>query len=442
MEENDTRIAGRSGDKSSQISTCFAVVLIFTAAVNIISNVLVLVILSRNNRLRTCTNFFIANLCVIDLIAGIVLVPASIDSLLTQTPEPPQMSYKLVCEFYGFINSFYGIASSLTVAVIALDRYHSILNCLRYEIIVTQRRTAFVIAWTWLQAILVSLCPLVGWGHFSLNPNQYCSLHSVPDKSGFIFFKTITCVILPYFITVFCYVRIHVVARRHARTIVSIKVRDATNNTKAVKLSSSKKTIMVYIVLGVYTICWIPLYALKLLINVYHRETIPEQLLLTAIVLTQVNSACNPIMYALITSQFRNGLKRVYRRIRRSVFAGDTRQMNQTGQRGDSRSSWTFTRSSAKKFLNSQEQARPKLVLDPACAIIREESSLNTAGITDKTDQLQHLPAAVFPLTLQVPDEKWHKKRKGVKPVQEISVKKNGWIGPSTSVRKILKDSA
>lgn len=418
---------GRSGDNSSQISTCYAVVLIFTAVVNITSNVLVLVILSRNNRLRTCTNFFIANLCVVDLIAGMVLVPASIDSLLTQT-EPGRMSYTLVCGFYGFINSFYGIASSLTVAVIALDRYHSILNCLRYEIIVTQRRTAFVIAWTWLQAIFVSLCPIVGWGHFSLNPNQHCSLH-FPDKRGFIFFKTITCVILPYFITVFCYVRIHVVARRHARTIVSIKVRDATNKAKAVKLSSSKKTIMVYIVLGVYTICWIPLYALKLLINVYGRDKIPEQLILTAIVLTQVNSACNPIMYALITSQFRNGLKRVYRHIRRSIFAGDTRQMNQAGQRGDSRSSWTFTRSSAKKFLNSQEPSRPKLVLDPACAIIREESSMNTAGIPDKTNQLRHLPATIYPLTLQVPDEKWRRNREANKSVEERTVIRNGWIG-------------
>ena len=428
MEGNDTKL-GSSLDKSSQISTCFAIVLILTAAVNIISNVLVLVILARNNRLRTCTNFFIANLCVVDLMAGIILIPAAIDSLLAQKPR--RTRYDLVCEFYGFLNSLYGIASSLTVAVIALDRYHSILNCLRYEIIVTQRRTIFVIAWTWLQAIFVSICPLVGWGNFSLNPNQHCSLY-FPDNSGFIYFKTVTCVLLPYFVTVFCYTRIHVVARRHAKTIINIQVRDTTNKTiQGVNLSASKKTMMVYIVLGVYTICWIPLYTLNFLITVYPKANIPEQLILTATVLTLVNSSCNPIMYALITSQFRNGLKRVYRRIRRSIFAGDTRQINPAGgQRGDSRSSWTFTRSSAKRFFATQELARPKLVLDlsPACAVIREESSMNAVA-HDGTNQLGDLPKSAYPLTLQVPDEKRRKNRKTINVLTEGGVKKNGWIG-------------
>ena len=431
MEKNDTKHGnGYSEEKLTEISTSFAVVLILTAVINITSNVLVLVILARNNRLRTCTNFFIANLCIVDLIAGIALVPAAIDSLLVAQTEPRQMNHKLVCQFYGFLNSFYGIASSLTVAVIALDRYHSILNCLQYEIIVTQRRTAFVILWTWLQAILVSLCPIVGWGHFLLNPYKHCSLH-FPDNSGFIFFKTVSCVLLPYFITVFCYTRIHLVARRHAKTIINIQVRDAKNRIKGVNLSASKKTILVYIVLGVYTICWIPLYTLNFLITVYPEAKIPEQIILTATVLTLVNSCCNPIMYALITSQFRNGLKRVYRQIRRTIFAGDRRQLNPVGPRGDSRSSWTFTRSSAKRFFTAQELPRPKLVLDlsPACAVIREESSMNTGAPVVKSYQARDLPASVYPLTLQVPDEKWHKNRKAVKPVEEGGVKKNGWVG-------------
>ena len=238
MERNSTTDLANSEDRASQSSTYFAVVLIFTSVVNITSNVLVLVILARNNRLRTFTNCFIANLCVVDLIAGIVVVPATIDSLLTKTE--PRSNASLLCRFYGFLNSLYGIASSLTVAVIALDRYHSILNCLRYEVIVTQRRTVFVVAWTWLQAFFVSSCPLLGWGHFLLNPYQRCSVY-FPDLTGFIFFKTISCVLLPYFITVFCYSRIHLVARRHAKTIVNIQVRDAKNRIKGMCLSGASK---------------------------------------------------------------------------------------------------------------------------------------------------------------------------------------------------------
>lgn len=432
--QNGTKF-GRNSDSSSQTSSTgifFGLVLILTAVVNIASNVLVLVILARNNRLRTCTNFFIANLSVVDLLAGIVLVPAAADSLFWT--QQRQTNYDLVCEFYGFLHSLFGIATSLTVAVIALDRYHSILNCLQYEIIVTQRRTALVIAWIWLQAILISLCPLVGWGRFSLNPSQRCSSH-LPDDNGFIFFKTASCVVLPYAITVFCYTRIHVVARRHARTIVNIQIRDARNRKlkSGVHLSASRKTVMVYVVLGVYTICWIPFYIANLLITVRPQAKLPGQFVLTATVLTLVNSACNPIMYALITSQFRNGMKRVYRRVRRSIFSGDVRHLTPAGPRGDSRSSWTFTRSSAKRFCaTGQEPARPKLVLpdlNPVRAAIREEESSMNTGTPDNKLVVEN-PPAVYPLTLQVPNEQRHKSKKAlIKASTEVDVKRNGWVG-------------
>ena len=430
--ENETKLDRNLDTPSRTLGVFFAVVLILTAVVNIVSNVLVLVVLARNNRLRTCTNFFIANLSLVDLLAGIILVPAAASSLLAQERK---ISDEKVCAFYGFLNSLYGIASSLTVAVIALDRYHSILNCLQYETIVTQRRTALVLVWIWLQSTFVSLCPLVGLGKFSLIPRQSCFSH-LQDKNGFIFFKTASCVVLPYAITVFCYTRIHVVARRHARTIVNIQIRDARNRRLkggAINLSASKKTVMVYVVLGVYTICWLPYYTIPPLVTVYPEATIPVKFILAATVLSLLNSACNPIMYALITSQFRNGLKRVYRRIRRSIFSGDVRQLNPTGPRDrDSRSSWTFTRSSARRFFaTSQEPGRPKLVMDlnPACAVIKEEeSSFNTRAV-EKPDAGINCPSP-YPLTLQVPDEQWHKNRKiTVKPLADGDVKKNGWIG-------------
>lgn len=427
--ENGTKLEQNFYSPPQTSSVISAVVLILTAVVNITSNALVLVILARNNRLRTCTNFFICNLSLVDLLAGIILIPAAADSLLAQEWR---INYDEVCAFYGFLNSLYGIASSLTVAVIALDRYHSILNCLQYETIVTQRRTALVLTWIWLQAIFVSLCPLVGWGTFPLNPNQRCS-SPLPDKNGFIFFQTASCVVFPYAITVFCYTRIHVVARRHARTIVNIQIRDTRNRLKSgVNLSASKKTVMVYVVLGVYTICWIPYYTINLLKTVFPEEKLHEQLVLTATVLSLVNAACNPIMYALITSQFRNGLKRVYRRIRRSIFSGEVRHINPTGPRGDSRSSWTFTRSSAKRFfVTSQEAApRPKLVIDlnPVCAVIREEESSMFTRAPEKVDIGKG--SSVYPLTLQVPDEQWHKNRKADKVlIADVDVKKNGWVG-------------
>ena len=81
--------------------------------------------------------------------------------------------------------------------------------------------------------------------------------------------------------------------------------------------------------------------------------------------------------------------------------------------------------------MTSQDPGRPKLVMDlkPACAVIKEEeSSMNTRAV-EKPDAGINCPSA-YPLTLQVPNEQWHKNRKTtVQPSAEGDVKKNGWIG-------------
>lgn len=52
----------------------FVVVLILIVVVNIVFNVLVLVVLVRNNCFCMCINFFIVNLSLVDLLVGIIFV--------------------------------------------------------------------------------------------------------------------------------------------------------------------------------------------------------------------------------------------------------------------------------------------------------------------------------------------------------------------------------
>jgi len=67
--------------------------------------------------------------------------------------------------------------------------------------------------------------------------------------------------------------------------------------------------------------------------------------------------------------------------------------------------------------------------LNPTCAVIKEEESSMNARAVDKLDAAINCPS-VYPLTLQVPSEQWHKNRKtSVQALAEGDVKKNGWIG-------------
>ena len=77
-------------------------------------------------------------------------------------PAPCALRQTL-CLYVGYTASVYCTASVLTLAAIALDRYCSIVDCLRYGARCTLWRSCSVVLWIWLQALLTSLPPLLGW---------------------------------------------------------------------------------------------------------------------------------------------------------------------------------------------------------------------------------------------------------------------------------------
>lgn len=287
------------------------VVLCVGDLLSVVGNILVLAAVIGNTKLQTNTNFFIMNLSVIDLLAGVLLIPLVINSVLHKNTQTGDM-----CNVLAFVDSVYATATSLTIACIAIDRYHSIVNCLHYEYLVTQRRTKLAIAWAWIQSLLVALCPVVDWGNYIYRPYQFkCSLQ-VPDKNGFLYFMIFTCVVVPYAVTVFCYTRIHLVARRHAKNIVRIHIQ---HNGKRIRRShSSRKTRLVYLVVGLYSVCWLPIYSLKLIQTIVPNRPLPWPYIETVFTtFALLNGSFNPVLYALITTHYRAGLVRLYKRLRR-----------------------------------------------------------------------------------------------------------------------------
>lgn len=275
--------------------------------ISVVANSMVVLTVYGNRRLRSNTNVFITNLCIVDLICGLVLMPLVIHSIVLQEELSGFM-----CDFLGFLGVAYTSASSLTIALIALDRYHSIVNCLYYENIVTRHRTILGIVCVWILTLISASCPIIGWGQYQYDRPQFkCSLRQ-PDKHGFLWFYICTSVVFPYAVIVFCYTRIHLVARRHAKNMIAIHIHDTGKRIKAV---STTKTKLVYLVVGLFTVCWIPIHIIKLLENVSVK--IPDSVVTLGTMLLLMNCSCNPFLYALITSHFRVGLRRLCKRIRR-----------------------------------------------------------------------------------------------------------------------------
>ncbi len=139
-----------------------------------------------------------------------------------------------LCLYVGYTSSVYCTASVLTLTAIALERYFSIVDCLRYDSRCTIRRTGLAVLWIWLQAMVTSCPPLLGWSNISfVAPIYSCSVNWANSLSYTIVMASLT-FILPAIVILFCYVKIVRVARYHARRIHSLEEHLQRNGTPSV----------------------------------------------------------------------------------------------------------------------------------------------------------------------------------------------------------------
>lgn len=128
-----------------------------------------------------------------------------------------------LCLYVGYTSSVHCTASVLTLAAIAFDRYQSIMDCLRYSSRCTLRRTSVVVLWIWLQALITSCPPLLGWSSVTyVVPMYNCAINWASSSSYTALMVTLS-YLIPALVILFCYVNIMKVARSHARRIHTLE---------------------------------------------------------------------------------------------------------------------------------------------------------------------------------------------------------------------------
>ncbi|XP_064459119.1 neuropeptide Y receptor type 2-like [Ornithodoros turicata] len=105
------------------LSVCYG----FISLVSVIGNIIVLWIVASCRRMKTVTNFFIANLAVADVIIGLFSIPFQFQAALLQRWELPEF----MCAFCPFVQVLSVNVSIFTLTAIALDRYRAITSPLR-----------------------------------------------------------------------------------------------------------------------------------------------------------------------------------------------------------------------------------------------------------------------------------------------------------------------
>uniref|UniRef100_A0A3B5LIQ8 G-protein coupled receptors family 1 profile domain-containing protein n=1 Tax=Xiphophorus couchianus TaxID=32473 RepID=A0A3B5LIQ8_9TELE len=296
------------------------------------SNVLVIIIVAATKTLHAVTSILILNLAVSDLLVGIGVMPFVAMSIM----NTGWVRCPVLCLYVGYSSTVYCTASVLTLTAIALDRYYSIIDCLRYSSRCTLWRTSAVVLWIWLLALVICSPPLLGWSSVSYVVPMYNCAITWASTVSYTAFMAVLIYLMPAVVILFCYVNIIRVARSHARRIHSLQDSVQRSRSPSCPGDSSHQNcgmrglfsilphhggLRLVLIIFAFLFCWTPYICVAL---VQATETaitgqstlVPDSAITFSYWLMLLNSDVNPLLYALLSQRFQIALQGLWHRIR------------------------------------------------------------------------------------------------------------------------------
>ncbi|KAM9702958.1 neuropeptide FF receptor 1 [Dama dama] len=310
---------------SSPVAAMFIVAYVLIFLLCMVGNTLVCFIVLKNRHMRTVTNMFILNLAISDLLVGIFCMPTTlVDNLITGWPFD-----NATCKMSGLVQGMSVSASVFTLVAIAVERFRCIVHPFREKL--TLRKALVTIAVIWALALLI-MCPSAVTltvtreeHHFMVDARNrsyplYSCWEAWPEKG---MRKVYTAVLFshiylaPLALIVVMYARI---ARKlcQAPGPAGAGGEEAAGEGGRGARRRARVVQMLVMVALFFTLSWLPLWALLLLID-YGQLSEPQLHLVTAYAfpfahwLAFFNSSANPIIYGYFNENFRRGFQAAFR---------------------------------------------------------------------------------------------------------------------------------
>lgn len=289
-------------------NVAYMVAELIIAFLSTVGNLMVCAAVGLNRKLRTVTNYFLVSLAVADICVGTVAIPCAI---LTDVGLPRHRFY--LCLLMLSVLIMFTQSSIFSLLAVAVERYVAIFMPFRYQVLMTPRNATLVIVATWLLAFLIGLVPLMGW-HKKQPDSGHCFFVLVVDMTYMVYFNFFACVLTPLVIMFLIYARIFIMVKQQVRRIAAEQSGhgDAQARAAASIRREMKTATTLFLVLFLFTVCWIPLHVINCFLLLCPRCSVPFELLLTAIILSHANSAVNPFLYAYTMTAFRDTFRAIF----------------------------------------------------------------------------------------------------------------------------------
>ena len=334
---NDTTLAGGLSESDwikldefvGKSKLAEAIIIAFIAILTILGNTLVLLATWRERSLHEPNKYFIACLAVADLLVGILVAPLHEHQLNLDYETAGDMSVHLCLCFLRWIDIFALTASIYSLTFISFDRYLRISRPLHYQSRMTTSKS--------LKIIFIILIISTAFAAYAATPHSgnsgvLVSLSFCPvdwNKSkGFYTFLAIRAFFLPTGVMLVMYTLIFVAAHTRQKMLRNGELGETCDdqNQRTVFLQDLKVIRMLLVVVGVFILCWGPLFIYTLIcyykqnFRDWYSSSLSHQPLMLTIeliiyVLHYFNSVCNPVIYTCLDQKYRHGFKHLFQRM-------------------------------------------------------------------------------------------------------------------------------
>ena len=283
------------------METWFWIVGWFLSILTMTGNGFIIFLVCSKRQLRTKTNAFVVSLAVADFCVGMSIVPLDFLCDITSGCKWP----RAWLPWMHLIKWLFRYTSVTNLCSLVLDRYIAVVKPLKYLTFMTRRRVIQMIFFSWVFPLgfVILTCTAALLIHSNLK-----ILDIIFSCLIMIFCELLACFILIFFVGSMVYLVFH--HERAARTLA----KQLRFNHCVLYKSHEKTTVKIMvtvIVVGLFLLCYGTLIRCSILVLADFRSQCNDKAY--KILLLVLNSALNPLAYAVMKRDIKKESKRVYK---------------------------------------------------------------------------------------------------------------------------------
>lgn len=271
-----------------------SVIIFAIMSLAIFGNALVVIAFRRYHKLRSVTNYFLVSLAISDILISAISMPIWAAHIVTGPDPRWEKIDPLAMVIWTFSDIVCGLASIYNLTCISIERYICLSSPLHYYQRLNGRKVLAVILFIWLFSFFLAAIRIIFM-------DTKFVLEIVYTVIGFF---------VPLLIMLVMYSMIFRVACKQVKKM-DIPMNGKTKKFRLRKEIKAAKTLG--IVISAFFVCWSPFFILNFLaICRSCYQTIGLDVIIAAKWFHYVNSVLNPLIYARMNKDFREGFTRIF----------------------------------------------------------------------------------------------------------------------------------